>query len=220
MIPPEQNADFVCAMEQVLDVYKRPYDKDCPVVCLDESPRQLIAATRKPIKKQNGETLHDYEYQRNGVCDIYMLFEPLGGRRHLRVTDTHNRLDWAAIVAELAGRIYPAAKKITLVQDNLSAHKPSALYELFEPQQARGILDKIEFVYTPKHGSWLNMAECELSVLARQCLSERIADKRTLTKKVKAWESQRNEKQTTTNWRFTTKDARIKLKKLYPTYEA
>lgn len=204
----------------MLDVYKRPYAQDCPVVCLDESPKQLIAATRQPIKKQNGETLHDYEYQRNGVCDIYMLFEPMGGKRHLRVTDTHNRLDWAAVAAELAERSYAGAKKITLVQDNLSAHKPSALYELFEPERATRIVDKIEFVYTPKHGSWLNMAECELSVLARQCLNERIADKRSLMKKVKAWETERNEKQTMTNWRFTTKNARIKLRKLYPTYVA
>lgn len=218
MIPPDQNADFVCAMEHVLDVYKRPYDKDYPVVCLDESPKQLIGVVRQPIKRRNGETLHDYEYQRNGVCDIYMLFEPLGGKRHLCVRDTHNRLDWATVVAQLVEGIYAAAMKITLVQDNLSAHKPSALYELFEPERARRILNKIEFVYTPKHGSWLNMAECELSVLSRQCLNERIADKPTLVKKVKAWQAERNEKQTMTNWRFTTKDARIKLKKLYPTY--
>lgn len=220
MIPPDQNADFVCAMEQVLDVYKRPYNPLYPVVCLDESPNQLIGETRKPIKRNNGELLIDYEYKRNGVCDIYMLFEPVAGKRYVRIRDTHNRFDWGQVIGELTENIYKDAVRITIVQDNLSAHKPSALYELFPPQKAKAILDKIEFVYTPKHGSWLNMAECELSVLSKQCLSQRIADKKTLIKLTAAWEKDRNEKKVITNWQFSTKDARIKLKRLYPTFKS
>lgn len=205
-------------MEQVLEVYKRPYDKMFPVVCLDESPNQLIGEIRKRIKKKNGEELIDFEYKRNGVCDIYMLFEPLAGKRYVRVRDKHDRLVWAAVVAELVEELYPEAKKITLVQDNLSAHKPSALYELYNPERAKAILDKIEFVFTPKHGSWLNMAECELSVLSKQCLNRRIADKQSLISETQIWEQQRNQKQVVTNWQFTNKQARIKLKRLYPTY--
>jgi len=203
-------------MEKVLDVYKRPYDEKKPVVCLDESPKQLIGETREPIKTEKGE-LYDNEYVRNGVAEMYMIFEPLAGWRHVEVKDTHNRLDWASIVSDLVENKYKDAEKITLVEDNLSAHKPSAMYELFEPERAKSILDKIEFVFTPKHGSWLDMAESELSILTRQCVKGRIADKQTLVNKVTAWEEIRNKKQVKTIWQFTTTDARTKLRKLYPT---
>jgi len=204
-------------MERVLDVYKRPYDEDNPVVCLDESPKQLIGEIREPIRTESGETLYDSEYVRNGVVDMYMIFEPLAGWRHVEISDKHTRLDWARIVSNLVETRYKDAKKITLVEDNLSAHKPSAMYELFEPDRAKRILDKLEFVFTPKHGSWLDMAESELSVLTRQCTKGRIADKEILAKKTTAWEEIRNQKQVKTIWRFTTPDARIKLHKLYPT---
>jgi len=217
VIPPKQNADFVCDMEKVLEVYKRPYDSDFPVVCLDESPKQLIGEIREPIKTESGKTLYDSEYVRNGVAEIYMLFEPLAGWRHIEIKDTHTRLDWAEVVSNLIETKYKDAKKVTLVEDNLSAHKPSAMYELYEPERAKKILDKIEFVFTPKHGSWLDMAESELSVLTRQCIKGRIPDKEKLKKKIEAWEEIRNQKQVKTIWRFTTSDARIKLLKLYPT---
>lgn len=217
VIPPEQNADFVCQMEKVLDVYKRPYDPNQPVICLDESPKQLVSEIRQPILMPNGVTLYDYEYKREGACDIYMVSEPLGGKRSVSVQDCHNRLVWAAIVADVVENQYPDAEKITLVQDNLSAHKPSAMYELFEPERAKAILDKIEFVYTPKHGSWLNMAEIELSVLSRQCTNQRFASKEDLAAEISLWETQRNALEATIDWQFTTTDARIKLKRLYPT---
>lgn len=216
MIPPEQNADFVCQMEKVLEVYKRPYDPNHPVICLDESPKQLVSEIRQPILMPNGVTLYDYEYKREGACDIYMVSEPLAGKRAVSVRDCHNRLVWAAIVADVVENQYPDAEKITLVQDNLSAHKPSAMYELFEPERAKAILDKIEFVYTPKHGSWLNMAEIELSVLYRQCTNQRFASKEKLAAEIALWETQRNSLEATIDWQFTTADARIKLKRLYP----
>lgn len=216
VIPPEQNADFVCQMEQVLDVYKRAYDPNHPVICLDETAKQLVSEIRQPILTPDGVTLYDYEYKREGACDIYMVSEPLAGKRFVSVQDCHNRLVWASIVADVVENHYSHAEKITLIQDNLSAHKPYAMYELFEPEQAKAILDKIEFVYTPKHGSWLNMAEIELSVLARQCTNQRIASKAELIAEVALWETQRNALEATIDWQFTTADARIKLKRLYP----
>ena len=216
VIPPDQSADFVCQMEMVLDEYKRPYDPQHPLICLDESPKQLISETRKPIQTADGSELYDYEYKREGVCDIYMVCEPLAGKRWITVRDKHTRLDWATVVAGMVETTYPNAEKITVIQDNLSAHKPSAMYELFEPQRARHILDKIKFVYTPKHGSWLNMAEIELSVLARQCTKGRIPNKETLVSKIEKWQHRRNTKNVSINWQFSTKDARIKLKRLYP----
>jgi transposase len=214
---PEASAEFVCQMEQVLDVYQRPYDEQYPVVCLDESPKQLISESRAPLKASNGVTLYDSEYLRHGVVQLYMLFEPLAGKRKVEVRDSNNRLEWAKIVADLVENQYATATKITLVQDNLKAHKPAAMYEVFEPARAKAILDKIEFVFTPKHGSWLNMAEIEFSVLKRQAIKNRIPDKETLEKKVNLWQEKRNQKQIKANWQFTTKDARVKLKKLYPT---
>jgi len=204
-------------MEKVLEVYKRPYDEKKPVVCLDESPKQLIGEIREPIIKDNGEKLEDSEYVRNGVAEMYMIFEPLAGWRHVEIKDKHTRIEWASVVSDLVENRYKDAEKITLVEDNLSAHKPSAMYELFEPERAKKILDKIEFVFTPKHGSWLDMAESELSVLTRQCIKGRIENKEILAEKITAWEEKRNRKETKTNWRFTTEDARIKLHRLYPT---
>jgi len=204
-------------MEAVLDVYQRPYDPDQPLLCLDESPKQLISEIRQPITTSQGTTLVDYEYQREGVCDLYMVCEPLAGRRYVSVRDTHTRLDWAAVVEEVVNTYYPTATKITLVQDNLSAHQVSALYELLPPEQARALVEKLEIVFTPKHGSWLNMAELELSVLTRQCTNSRIAEKSILVDKVQAWEKQRNSEQVKIVWQFTTADARIKLRHLYPT---
>ena len=203
-------------MEQVLDVYKRPYDPKNPTVCLDEITKQLVSEVRQSITTATGTILYDYEYHREGTCDLFMVCEPLTGQRFVTVRDQHTRFDWATVVADLVENRYPEADKITLVQDNLSAHKPSALYELFEPDRAKSILDKLEFVFTPKHGSWLNIAEIELSVLARQCLSGRIASKQLLIDKVTLWQNRRNSLVGKVDWRFSTADARIKLKRLYP----
>lgn len=213
---PEVGPDFVCGMEEVLDVYARPYDPDHPVVGLDESPKQLIGERRESFTDSTGVEHIDYEYTREGTVDLYMIVEPLAGRREVLVKDHHTRLDWAEVIAHVVEDMYPTAKKLTLVQDNLSAHKKSALYELFEPERARAILEKIEFVYTPKHGSWLNVAECELSVLTRQGLKERIDNKDEMIRQTTAWYEARNDKTAKVDWQFTTKDARIKLKRLYP----
>jgi hypothetical protein len=214
---PEASAEFVCQMEQVLDVYQRPYAAPYPVVCLDESPKQLISESRTPIKTSHGTTLYDSEYLRHGLVQIYMLFEPLTGKREVQLRARNNRLVWAKMVADIVENQYASAAKITLVQDNLKAHKPAALYEIFEPQRAKAILDKIEFVYTPKHGSWLNMAEIEFSVLKRQVTKYRMADRQILAHHLECWQKERNQKQVKANWQFQTKDARIKLRKLYPT---
>ena len=219
VIPPEQDAEFVYRMEKVLDVYKRPYDPEYPVVCLDESPKQLVSEICRPIKTSDGGTRYDYEYKREGAAEVYMCFEPLAGKRHITVTDDHTMIQWAKIVADLVLVKYANAKKITLVQDNLSAHKPFAMYKIFEPKKAQAILDKLEFVFTPKHGSWLNMAEIEIGVLKRQGLKNRIASKDLLIKQVQQFEQQRNSQFKKVNWQFTTDDARIKLKRLYPIIE-
>jgi hypothetical protein len=203
-------------MEQVLDVYKRPYDPQRPVLCLDESPKPLISEQRQPITTSNGTILEDYEYKREGVCDIYLLCEPLTGQRYITIRDNHDRLDWATVVADTVENKYAQAEKITLIQDNLSAHKPSAMYELFEPERAKSVLAKIEFVYTPKHGSWLNIAEIELSVLARQCTNKRIPTQADLIDVTRRWETRRNTQEVKVDWQFTTSNARIKLKRLYP----
>jgi hypothetical protein len=213
---PEAGPDFVCGMEEVLDVYARPYDPDHPVVGLDESPKQLISERRASFTDSKGVEHRDYEYTREGTVDLYMIVEPLAGRREVHVRDRHTRLDWAEVIAHVVEEMYPTAKKLTVVQDQLSAHKKSALYELFAPERARAILEKIEFVSTPKHGSWLNVAECELSVLTRQGLKERIATKDEMIRQTTAWYKTRNDKTANVDWQFTTKDARIKLKQLYP----
>lgn len=213
---PDVGADFVCAMEEVLDVYEQPYDPTHPKVCLDESPRQLIGEKRASYTDVHGVQHVDDEYTRNGTADLYMVVEPLGGRREVLVKDQHTRRDWAEVVAHIVEEMYPTAEKITIIQDNLSAHKKSALYELFEPERARAILEKITFVFTPKHGSWLNIAEIELSVLTRQGLTKRVENKDQLTQQCTEWYETRNGKMSKVDWQFTTKEARIKLKRLYP----
>lgn len=220
VIPPEQNANFVYRMEIVLDVYKRPYDPNHPVLCLDEMLKQLVSEKRNPIITENGTTLYDYEYKREGSCDIYVVCEPLAGKRYMYVEDNHNRLTWARIVADIITTQYEDAEKITIVQDNLSAHKPSAMYEIFSAEEAHKILSRIEFVHTPPHGSWLNMAEIEFSVLSRQCTNQRIASKEDLIQKVSKWQNLRNSWDSIIDWQFTSKDARIKLRHLYPTISA
>ena len=213
---PEVGPEFVCAMEEVLDVYAQPYDPLHPKVCLDESPRQLIGERRTPFTDKHGIVHEDYEYTREGTADIFMVVEPLGGRREVFIRDQHTRLEWAEVVAYIVEEMYPEAEDITLIQDNLSAHKKSALYELFPPERARAILEKLHLVFTPKHGSWLNIAEIELSVLTRQGLTSRVESKEELIRQCTEWYETRNEKGSTVDWQFTTKDARIKLKRLYP----
>jgi DDE superfamily endonuclease len=205
-------------MELVLDVYKMPYNNAVPVVCMDESPKQLIKQTRIPLKMKKGcDTKEDYEYERCGVANIFMANEPLAGKRYVKVTERKTKADWAAFIKEIADQHYPCAEKIRLVMDNLSTHKPAALYEAFPPEEAKRIWDRFEFIYTPKHGSWLNMAEIELHVLMGQCLKRRIDNMETMQYEVSEWQKDRNNKQATINWQFTNDKARVKLKKLYPT---
>ncbi len=204
-------------MEDVLDVYTQPYDPLRPQVCMDETSKQLLSDVREALPAQAGQPQRvDYEYQREGVADLFMFFEPLAGKRFVQVTDQRTRKDWAHAMKTLADEIYPQAEKIVIVMDNLNTHSPISFYETFEPQEARRLANRFEFHYTPKHGSWLNMAEIELGVLIRQCLSRRIADKTTLEREVLAWQNDRNVKVVIVDWRFTTADARIKLKHLYP----
>lgn len=208
-------------MELVLDVYKRPYNKARPVVCMDESPKQLISETRQSIPMSPGfEKKCDYEYARCGICNVFMVNEPLAGKRYVRVTDQKTKKDWANLVREIADDLYPDAEIITLVMDNLNTHTAAALYETFEPAEAKRIWDRFEFIYTPKHGSWLNMAEIELNVLTKQCLNRRIDNRDEIEREVKAWQNNRNIKDAKINWQFTTKDARIKLHRLYPSIDA
>lgn len=208
-------------MELVLDVYKRPYNKARPVVCMDESPKQLISETRQSIPMSPGfEKKCDYEYARCGICNVFMVNEPLAGKRYVRVTDQKTKKDWANLVREIADDLYPDAEIITLVMDNLNTHTAAALYETFEPAEAKRIWDRFEFIYTPKHGSWLNMAEIELNVLTKQCLNRRIDNRDEIESEVKAWQNNRNIKDAKINWQFTTKDARIKLHRLYPSIDA
>lgn len=203
-------------MEQVLDIYRRPYDPAFPVVCMDECPRQLIEEARTPLPGAPGQpSRYDYEYVRKGTYNVFLGCEPLRGMRWLRITERKTKQEWAQFVGDLEAR-YPEATRITLVMDNLGTHTPAALYEVYRPEEAKRLWDRFEFVYTPKHGSWLNMAEIELSVLSRQCLSQRIADIQTAIRQVAAWEADRNDKDTKVDWQFTTDDARIKLKRLYP----
>jgi len=205
-------------MEKVLEVYKRPYNAKCPVVCMDESPKQLIGETKTPIAAKSGsEEKYDYEYVRNGVCNIFMSNEPLAGKRYVKVTARKTMEDWSVFLEEIASQ-YPYAEKITLVMDNYDTHKPGALYETFPAEKAKALWDRFEFVYTPKHGSWLNMAEIELNVLMGQCLAGRIPDMKKIETQVRAWQEERNNKNAKINWQFTTEDAQIKLRKLYPTF--
>lgn len=217
-IPAKNNAEFVCAMENILEVYKRCYDARRPQVCMDESSKQHLKETRTPIPAKPGSVeKYDTEYERNGVSALFMFFEPLAGKRYVTVTEHRTALDWAEQIRTLVDVHYPEAERIILVMDNLNTHTGASLYKAFEPAEAKRILDKLEIHYTPKHGSWLNMAEIELSILSRQCLDRRIPDRETLAKEVAAWQAARNADARPMQWRFTTEDARIKLKKLYPT---
>jgi hypothetical protein len=205
-------------MELVLDVYKTPYNKMNPVICMDESPKQLIKETRTPIERKPGcDAKEDFEYERCGVANIFMVNEPLAGRRHVKVTERKTKKDWALFIKEIADEYYPTAEKIRLVMDNLATHKPAALYDAFAPEEAKRIWDRFEFIYTPKHGSWLNMAEIELNVLMGQCLNRRIDKIETMKQEVQAWQQDRNNREATIKWQFTNDKARIKLKRLYPT---
>jgi hypothetical protein len=204
-------------MEDVLEVYQRPHDPEQPLVCVDETSKQLIAETRVPITAKPGRAVrYDYEYRRNGTANLFMMFAPLEGWRHVKVTDRHTALDYAQVLKELSDTHFPNATKIVLVQDNLNTHKPASLYEAFPPEEARRLVERFEWHYTPKHGSWLDMAESELAVLSSQCLDRRIPDQQTLKDEVMAWETERNAKHAKADWQFTTADARVKLKRLYP----
>jgi hypothetical protein len=206
-------------MEGVLCVYERPYSAQRPVVCMDETPRQLIAETRAPIAAKPGQPArHDYEYARCGVCNVFMASEPLAGVRMTKVTQQKTKTDWALFLQDIAN-CYPTAEKITLVMDNLNTHKPGALYDTFPPEKAKALWDRFEFIYTPKHGSWLNVAEIELNVLIRQCLNRRIGSIEELRQEVAAWQAHRDQLKATVNWQFKTENARIKLKRLYPTFQ-
>jgi transposase len=206
-------------MEQVLDVYKRPHDEDYPVVCMDESPQQLIEDVAIEEIEPGKDARVDYEYIRHGVANIFMANEPLKGRRMVEITEQKTKKDWAKFIKKLVDENYPQAKKITLVMDNFKTHTIGAFYEVFPPEEAKRLVDRFEFVFTPKHGSWLNMAEIELRVLSGQCLNRHIHTIEKMQKEAKAWQESRNKENSKINWQFTTKDARIKLKRLYPSFD-
>lgn len=216
-IPPEQSGEFVCHMEDILEVYTLPEDPQHPLVCMDELSKQLVSETREPLPVQPGQPRrYDYEYRREGVCNVFLTFAPLLGQRWLTVTAQRTYQDWAYVMRDLVDQRFPEAEFIRVVLDNLNTHVGGALYETFEPAEAQRILDKLEFHYTPKHGSWLNMAEIELRVLNGQCLNRRIGTAAIVKRESAAWETERNADQATVDWRFTTAEARIKLKRLYP----
>lgn len=216
-IPPKEDAAFVCQMEQVLDVYKRPIDPKFPVICMDETTKQCTKETRQPIPAVAGRVqCYDAEYERNGVAHLLLFHAPFENWRRIDVADNHKADQWAEGVHRLVEEDYPDATRITLVMDNLNTHNGASLYKAFDPAHARSLLDKLEFIYTPKHGSWLNIAECEFSVLSRQCLDRRLPDIDTVKREVFKWQSDRNKLTRPVDWRFTTDDARIKLKHLYP----
>lgn len=222
MIPPRESAAFVWRMEEVLDLYEEPYDEKRPVVCFDERPCQLLADVREPLAPRpggpgGGAQLLDHEYERGGTANAHVAFEPLTGWRRVEVTERRRKQEFAEQVRRIAEEDYPKAQKIRVVLDNLSTHTASAFYEAFAPERARRLARRIELVYTPVHGSWLNMAEIEISALVRQCLGKRrLGDEGTLRREAKAWATQRNRQGVSTDWRFTTEDARTKLRSLYP----
>jgi hypothetical protein len=210
-------ADFVWRMEDVLDVYAMPYDPRRPQICFDEHMVQLIGETRQPIPSKPGRPERfDYEYRRHGTRNLFLFFQPLTGWRHVSVTERRTKIDFAHCLQYLVDDLFPEAEKIVVVLDNLNTHSPASLYEAFKPAEAKRILDRLEFHYTPKHGSWLNMVEIEIGVLCEQCLADRIPDEDTLYREIAAWEATRNGQQATVNWQFTAIDARNKLKRLYP----
>ena len=218
VIPPEANAEFVASMEEVLDVYERPYDANHPVLCMDEQPIQLLSETRKKIKATTNHPKRvDYEYKREGTASIFMFNEPLSGWRTVKVREHRKKVDWATEVAKVLDKRYADCDQITLVCDNLNTHTKGAFYEAFAPEQARQYVKKINFCYTPKHGSWLNISECELSAMTRQCLSGRkLPTIKKVKKQVKAWAEKINKKQRGVEWQMKIDDARIKLKSIYP----
>jgi hypothetical protein len=217
VIPPEHSGEFVAHMEDVLEVYHTPYDPQVPMVCMDEQPVQLIKETRKPLPAEEGQPeRYDYEYERNGTANIFLFTEPLRGRRLVRVRERKTALDWATEIQELLDVQYPEAARLRLVCDNLNTHGIGSLYEAFPPEQARRLASRLEIHHTPKQGSWLNIAEIELSALTLQCLDRRIPDRETLTEETHQWEQRRNETHKGVDWQFSTQDARIKLKRLYP----
>jgi hypothetical protein len=219
-IAPQADCEFVAAMEDVLEVYHRPKDPARPVVCMDETSKQLVGEIRSPLPPRPGiAARYDSEYVRNGTANLFIASEPLAGWRHVEVTDSRRRTDWAWFVKDLVDGRYKEAKKLVLVMDQLNTHSIGSLYETFPAEEARRIAEKLEIHYTPKHGSWLNMAEIELSVLGRQCLDERMEDKPTLVQEVAAWEAKRNQKHCRVDWQFTAADARIRLKRLYPSVQ-
>ena len=219
-LPEEPSAEFVAAMEDVLDVYHRPYDPQQPLVCLDECSKQLIGEVREPLPPRPGQVAkYDSEYERRGTTNVFMAVEPLAGKRTVRVTDRRTRVDWAQFIRLLLLTTYPEAAQVILVMDNLNTHGIASLYEAFDPETARALAARLEIHYTPKHGSWLNMAETELSVLSRQCLDRRIESKDTMAAEIATWENARNDAGARIDWQFTTTEARIKLKRLYPSFE-
>jgi len=219
-LPEGPSAEFVAAMEDVLEVYHRPYDPEHPLVCMDECSKQLIGEVREPLPPKPGQIAkYDSEYERLGTANIFIAVEPLAGQRTTQVTERRTRVDWARFVQLLLLTVYPLVKKVVLVMDNLNTHGIASLYEAFDPETARALAARLEIHYTPKHGSWLNMAETELSVLSRQCLDRRIDSRDFMEREVAAWQSARNNAEAKINWRFTTTDARIKLKRLYPSFE-
>jgi transposase len=220
VIPPEKSGEFVWRMEDVLEVYTRPYDPSRPLVCMDETSKQLLRDVTEGITAKPGKIERvDYEYEREGVVNLFLFCEPLAGRRWVDVTEHRTRADWAHQIKEMLDMRYPEAERVVLVMDNLNTHTPAALYEAYSPEEARRLLERLEIHYTPKHGSWLNIAEIELSVLGRQCLDRRVPDYETLAAEVGAWEDRRNEAGGRVSWQFTAEDARIKLKRLYPSFE-
>ena len=219
-MPEGPSAEFVAAMEDVLDVYHRPYDPERPVVCMDEASKQLIAEVRQPLPAQPGHTAkYDSEYERRGTANFFMAVEPLAGKRTVRVTDRRTKIDWAHFIRYLLVTVYPKAAMVVLVMDNLNTHGIGSLYEAFDPATARALASRLEIHHTPKHGSWLNMAETELSILSRQCLDRRIDCKEIMIREVAVWEEDRNTRELKIDWQFTTVDARIKLKRLYPSIQ-
>jgi hypothetical protein len=220
-LPEGPSAEFVAAMEDILEVYHRPYDAKRPLVCMDECSKQLIGEVREPLPPQPGSVAkYDSEYVRLGTANVFMAVEPLAGRRTVQVTERRTRVDWACFVQMLLTTVYPRAKKVVLVMDNLNTHGIASLYEAFAPDVALALANRLEIHYTPKHGSWLNMAETELSVMSRQCLNRRIDDRDAMAREIATWQTTRNAAKATINWQFRTADARIKLKRLYPSFEA
>jgi hypothetical protein len=220
-IPPKQSAEFVYHMEAVLEVYHRPYDPKRPVLCIDETSKQLVGEARTPLPLGPGMVeRYDYEYMRHGVANLFLACEPLAGWRHIAVTEHRGRVDWAGFIRSLLDGRYRDAERVVLVMDQLNTHALASLYEAFPPEEAKRLTERIELHHTPKHGSWLNIAEIELSVLGRQCLARRIAQQDTLQRKIEQWEQQRNTIATKVDWQFTTEQARIKLRSLYPSHHS